>query len=141
MTDSNSGVKAGSLTVGLLGAWRGEATDPARSFQGQVVVSDLEALPVGTEVAVQFRDSGRRVTGAHDHGAYVLSARGREWPVPFDLAPLLALRGRRVAMLVSGDPFWFGAGGSVARCQTTVAVNSAIQGVSRSVASGDCRCY
>ncbi|MCD0176564.1 MULTISPECIES: hypothetical protein [unclassified Deinococcus] len=81
MTDSNSGVKVGSLTVGLLGAWRGEATDPARSFQGQVVVSDLEALPVGTEVAVQFRDSGRRVTGAHDHGAYVLSARGREWPV------------------------------------------------------------
>ena len=40
--------------------------------------------------------------------------RARRWPVPFDLAPLLALRGRRVAMLVSGDPFWFGAGGSVA---------------------------
>ncbi len=40
--------------------------------------------------------------------------RGRAWPVPFDLAPLLACRGRRVAMLVSGDPFWFGAGGSVA---------------------------
>lgn len=40
--------------------------------------------------------------------------RGQAWPVPFDLAPLLALRGRRVAMLVSGDPFWFGAGGSVA---------------------------
>lgn len=41
-------------------------------------------------------------------------ARVRAWPVPFDLTPLLALRGRRVAMLVSGDPFWFGAGGSVA---------------------------
>ena len=40
--------------------------------------------------------------------------RAHRWPVPFDLAPLLALRGRRVAMLVSGDPFWFGAGGSVA---------------------------
>ena len=40
-------------------------------------------------------------------------ARGCAWPVPFDLAPLLALRGRRVAMLVSGDPFWFGAGGAV----------------------------
>jgi len=35
--------------------------------------------------------------------------------VPFDLAPLLTLRGTaRVAMLVSGDPFWFGAGGSIA---------------------------
>ena len=43
-----------------------------------------------------------------------VGAKGLAWPVPFDLAPLLALRGRAVAMLVSGDPFWFGAGGSVA---------------------------
>lgn len=43
-----------------------------------------------------------------------VGARGRAWPVPFDLAPLLACQGQRVAMLVSGDPFWFGAGGSVA---------------------------
>ena len=40
--------------------------------------------------------------------------KGRAWPVPFDPAPLLALRGRAVAMLVSGDPFWFGAGGTLA---------------------------
>lgn len=35
-----------------------------------------------------------------------------EWPVPFadGIARLLALRGRRVVMLASGDPFWFGAG-------------------------------
>ncbi|MDO5648579.1 precorrin-6y C5,15-methyltransferase (decarboxylating) subunit CbiE [Paracoccus sp. (in: a-proteobacteria)] len=39
--------------------------------------------------------------------------RGREWPVPFDVAPVLALRGRAVAVLVSGDPFWFGAGASL----------------------------
>ncbi len=43
-----------------------------------------------------------------------VGARGQAWPVPFDLAPLLACKGQRVAMLVSGDPFWFGAGGSVA---------------------------
>lgn len=56
------------------------------------------------------------IFGAPRHLALVgAGARGREWPVPFDLAPLLALRGRSVAMLVSGDPFWFGAGGSVAR--------------------------
>ena len=41
-------------------------------------------------------------------------ARGRAWPVPFDIAPVLALRGRRVVVLASGDPFWFGAGGSLA---------------------------
>lgn len=40
--------------------------------------------------------------------------RGQAWPVPFDLSPLLACKGQRVAMLVSGDPFWHGAGGSVA---------------------------
>ncbi len=39
--------------------------------------------------------------------------RGRPWPVPFSTAPVLALRGRRVAVLASGDPFWFGAGGSL----------------------------
>lgn len=41
--------------------------------------------------------------------------RAREWPVPFSTAPVLALRGHRVAVLASGDPFWFGAGGSLAR--------------------------
>ncbi len=40
-------------------------------------------------------------------------ARGREWPVPFDIAPVLAQRGRPVVVLASGDPFWFGAGGSL----------------------------
>ena len=39
----------------------------------------------------------------------------RPWPVPFAIAPVLALRGQRVAVLASGDPFWFGAGGSLAR--------------------------
>ncbi len=41
-------------------------------------------------------------------------ARGRPWPVPFSVEPVLALRGRRVAVLASGDPFWHGAGGSLA---------------------------
>lgn len=38
-----------------------------------------------------------------------------EWPVPFadGMGQLLAHRGRRVVMLASGDPFWFGAGSSV----------------------------
>ncbi|MEM8630617.1 MAG: precorrin-6y C5,15-methyltransferase (decarboxylating) subunit CbiE [Pseudomonadota bacterium] len=40
-----------------------------------------------------------------------------EWPVPFadGLDVLEGLRGRRVAVLVSGDPFWFGAGAAIAR--------------------------
>jgi precorrin-6B C5,15-methyltransferase / cobalt-precorrin-6B C5,C15-methyltransferase len=43
-----------------------------------------------------------------------VGAKGRPWPVPFDIAPVLALRGRPVVLLASGDPFWFGAGGSIA---------------------------
>lgn len=39
--------------------------------------------------------------------------RGMAWPVPFDVSPVLALRGHRVAVLASGDPFWHGAGGSL----------------------------
>ena len=40
-------------------------------------------------------------------------SKGQAWPVPFDVAPVLALRGRAVVVLASGDPFWFGAGGSL----------------------------
>ena len=43
-----------------------------------------------------------------------VGSRGHEWPVPFDVAPVLALRGQPVVVLASGDPFWFGAGGSLA---------------------------
>lgn len=40
-----------------------------------------------------------------------------EWPVPFTdgIARLLEHRGKRVVMVASGDPFWFGAGSSVTR--------------------------
>lgn len=46
-----------------------------------------------------------------------LKAERIEWPVPFaDGLPILqGLRGRRVAVLASGDPFWFGAGSVIAR--------------------------
>lgn len=39
--------------------------------------------------------------------------KGKPWPVPFDPTPVLALRGRATVVLASGDPFWFGAGGSL----------------------------
>ena len=45
------------------------------------------------------------------------TARQVEWPVPFadGVAQLMGYRGRRVVMLASGDPFWFGAGSVVIR--------------------------
>ncbi|MFS4582493.1 precorrin-6y C5,15-methyltransferase (decarboxylating) subunit CbiE [Phaeobacter sp. C3_T13_0] len=42
-------------------------------------------------------------------------AKGQPWPVPFSVEPVLKMRGRRVAVLASGDPFWHGAGGSLAQ--------------------------
>lgn len=42
-------------------------------------------------------------------------ARGHPWPVPFSVAPVLERRGRKVVVLASGDPFWFGAGGTLVR--------------------------
>jgi precorrin-6B C5,15-methyltransferase / cobalt-precorrin-6B C5,C15-methyltransferase len=55
------------------------------------------------------------VFGGERHLALAdLGARGRPWPVPFDITPVLASRGRRIAVLASGDPFWHGVGGSLA---------------------------
>jgi precorrin-6Y C5,15-methyltransferase (decarboxylating) len=42
-----------------------------------------------------------------------VGARGRAWPIPFSVAPVLALKGQSVAILASGDPFWYGAGSSL----------------------------
>jgi precorrin-6Y C5,15-methyltransferase (decarboxylating) len=44
----------------------------------------------------------------------LLGVQGRAWDVPFSTAPVLAERGRRVVVLASGDPFWYGVGGSLA---------------------------
>ena len=54
------------------------------------------------------------VFGGPRHLAMVDHADRRGWPVPFSIAPVLALRGRRVAVLASGDPFWHGAGSVLA---------------------------
>ena len=42
-----------------------------------------------------------------------VGARGHPWPIPFSIDAVLAHKGKRVAVLASGDPFWFGAGGSL----------------------------
>ncbi len=58
------------------------------------------------------------MAGAARHLALLpdLGARGWEWPVPFadGVEQLLAMRGRAVVVLASGDPFWFGAGSVLA---------------------------
>jgi precorrin-6Y C5,15-methyltransferase (decarboxylating) len=61
-------------------------------------------------------DAAEAVFGGPRHLALAgVGGRGHPWPVPFDTAPARALRGRRVVALVSGDPFWFGAGTTLTR--------------------------
>ncbi|WP_298241866.1 precorrin-6y C5,15-methyltransferase (decarboxylating) subunit CbiE [uncultured Bradyrhizobium sp.] len=43
-----------------------------------------------------------------------VGSRGRAWPVPFDADVVLSCRGRPTVVLASGDPFWHGAGASLA---------------------------
>jgi len=43
-----------------------------------------------------------------------IDRRGKPWPVPFDTACVVTQRGRPTAVLASGDPFWHGAGGTLA---------------------------
>lgn len=72
----------------------------------------LTGLPDASRAALEGAEI---IFGGPRHLALVAAgARGREWPVPFDVAPVLALRGRPVVVLASGDPFWFGAGSSLA---------------------------
>lgn len=59
-------------------------------------------------------DKAEVVFGGPRHLAMIDHADKRDWPVPFSIAPVLALRERRVAVLASGDPFWHGAGGALA---------------------------
>ncbi|MXX90710.1 MAG: precorrin-6y C5,15-methyltransferase (decarboxylating) subunit CbiE [Boseongicola sp. SB0677_bin_26] len=70
--------------------------------------ASLEAL----HAAEVIMGSERHLSLAKDIGAERVT-----WPVPFeDGLPLLeGLRGRKVAVLASGDPFWFGAGSVIAR--------------------------
>jgi len=44
-----------------------------------------------------------------------ISAARQDWPSPFSLAPVLALRGEPVCVLASGDPMFYGVGASLAR--------------------------
>lgn len=74
-----------------------------------------ESLPPASLAAL---DAAQVVMGPARHLALLPTTAAQQitWPVPFSdgLPILLGLRGQRVAVLVSGDPFWFGAGRVIA---------------------------
>ncbi|WP_137109552.1 precorrin-6y C5,15-methyltransferase (decarboxylating) subunit CbiE [Rhodobacter sp. SY28-1] len=59
-------------------------------------------------------DTATAIFGGPRHLALVDAGdKGHPWPIPFDATPVLAHRDRPTVVLASGDPFWFGAGGSL----------------------------
>ncbi|WP_274424613.1 precorrin-6y C5,15-methyltransferase (decarboxylating) subunit CbiE [Chelativorans sp. YIM 93263] len=71
---------------------------------------DARALVAGAE----FVFGGRRHL---DLARALIEGETRPWPAPFDSAmkDVLSLRGRRVCVLASGDPFYYGVGATLAR--------------------------
>ncbi len=85
----------------------------------------LSVVGIGEDGAAGLGDVARGlvagaevVFGGRRHlalAAELIRGEAREWPVPFDVAGVLALRGRAVCVLASGDPFLHGVGGMLAR--------------------------
>ena len=50
-----------------------------------------------------------------DLAATLIAGEARPWPTPFDVAAVVAARGRAVCVLASGDPFLHGVGATLAR--------------------------
>lgn len=48
-------------------------------------------------------------------GASMIAGAAQPWPSPFTVAPVIARRGQRVAVLASGDPMWHGVGATLLR--------------------------
>ena len=98
-------------------------TAPWQTTPWLTIIGWGEDGPAGLSPAARAAlDAAEVVAGSTRHLALLhdlpaLRTERLEWPVPFadGIAMLLARRGRRVVMLASGDPFWFGAGTSVTR--------------------------
>jgi len=68
-----------------------------------------------SEASRKALDGAEIVFGGERHLKLAhVDGRGKTWPVPFDADCVLARRGRPTVVLASGDPFWHGAGGSLA---------------------------
>jgi precorrin-6Y C5,15-methyltransferase (decarboxylating) len=87
-----------------------------------VVDSWLTIVGIGEDGLDGLSEASRKalaaaetVFGGERHLALAgIGNRGRAWQVPFDASGVLACRGRPTVVLASGDPFWYGVGGSLA---------------------------
>ncbi|ESX92738.1 bifunctional cobalt-precorrin-7 (C(5))-methyltransferase/cobalt-precorrin-6B (C(15))-methyltransferase [Mesorhizobium sp. M1060] len=92
---------------------------PTPKWLAIVGIGEDGLASLGDEAKRQIADA-ETVFGGKRHLALVASlikGEQRPWPVPFDagMADVLALAGRRVCVLASGDPFFHGVGATLAR--------------------------
>lgn len=74
-----------------------------------------DGLPGLSAAARAALDAAGTVFGAPRHLDLAQAGhRGKPWPIPFDPTPVLACKGTPTVVLASGDPFWHGAGGTLA---------------------------
>ncbi|GGE60765.1 precorrin-6Y C5,15-methyltransferase (decarboxylating) subunit CbiT [Actibacterium pelagium] len=65
--------------------------------------------------AIEAIENADLVIGGARHLELVAAGdKGQPWPIPFAITPVLEARGKQVVVLASSDPFWFGAGSTLA---------------------------
>jgi precorrin-6B C5,15-methyltransferase / cobalt-precorrin-6B C5,C15-methyltransferase len=90
-------------------------TEPSSSPWLTIIGIGEDGLAGLSEASRKALDRAETVFGGERHLKLAhVDGRGKAWPVPFDAACVLARRGRPTVVLASGDPFWHGAGGSLA---------------------------
>src|ERR1700758_701103 len=94
---------------------RARMTEPFSNPWLTIIGIGEDGLPGLWEASRKALDGAEIVFGGERHLKLAhVDGRGKAWPVPFDAACVLARRGRPTVVLASGDPFWHGAGGSLA---------------------------
>lgn len=102
--------------AGLHGSSTEKTGEPWLSIVG---IGEDGLAGLGTS-ARQAIENAEIVFGGKRHLALAaegITGEARQWPVPFDvaMADVVALRGRKVCVLASGDPFHFGVGVTLLR--------------------------
>ncbi len=90
-------------------------SDPCSSPWLTIIGIGEDGLAGLSEASRNALERAETVFGGERHLKLAgIDGRGKPWPVPFDATSVLARRGRPTAVLASGDPFWHGAGGTLA---------------------------
>lgn len=105
-------------------AWGANRIDRA-AMKREEAVPWLTVVGIGEDGWAGLGRAARRalldadiVIGGERHLAMLprrIAAHREAWPRPFDVAPLLAFRGKAVCVLASGDPMLFGVGGTLSK--------------------------